>query len=300
MARGTQHRKRRPAANAAVAPSRSPKAKTKRVKHGQLGGPALLRAAAPPRQVGVRPPRDRLRVQLRPLRRRLGLDRASATPSSNFFNTLREQRRRRSRSLEKKTRENPKDAEAWRELATAPSRTRTSEEAIAALDALHRSSSRRTRTRSRSSAGSTSGARTTSRSSTSTAQTKATLAPARRHVQAGAGLAARAGARRTRSRPGSRPRRATITNEAYSKYIETQGEGGRRLQAARGAEPEGRHEPVPAGAGRAGCGQQRRGDRGVHGVPQAGAERLARTGCEEGAEGAEGATAPTASASTAG
>ena len=73
MARGTQHRKRRPTANAAVAPSA--KVKTKKPKRGQLGRPALLRAAAPPRQVGLRLPRGRLRLQLRPLRRRLRLDR---------------------------------------------------------------------------------------------------------------------------------------------------------------------------------------------------------------------------------
>ena len=117
--------------------------------------------------MGVRPARARVRVQLRPLRRRLAARPGSATSSATSSAARRRAAARRLGSLEKKTEENPKDAKAWRELATALEQKDEPDEAIVALTRYTELRPKDEDAARRSSAGSTSAARTTSRSSTS-------------------------------------------------------------------------------------------------------------------------------------
>ena len=71
VARGTQHRKRRPRTNARVAPA---PVKSDPTPAAVLGGPALLRPSAGARALDVRPAGRRLRDQLHHPRGRVGLD----------------------------------------------------------------------------------------------------------------------------------------------------------------------------------------------------------------------------------
>jgi tetratricopeptide (TPR) repeat protein len=131
VARGTQHRKRRQAANAPVAAKPSPKPKAKRVKHESWEDQLFF---------------SRLRTHAKWVFLLLAIIFAFSfvifgvgTGSSGFTDAIDQVFNSSANtgpsvsSLEEKTRENPKDAEAWRELATAHSQDDNTEEAIAAL-----------------------------------------------------------------------------------------------------------------------------------------------------------------------
>jgi len=132
VARGTQHRKRRPAANAAVAPS--PKAKVKRSKadswEDQLFFARLRRHA---KWVFVF-----LAIVFALSFVLFGVGSGSTGMGdslSNFFGDIfqRSSGNSSTSGLEKKTRQDPKDAKAWLALATAQEQNENFPEAIAAL-----------------------------------------------------------------------------------------------------------------------------------------------------------------------
>ena len=159
MARGTQHRKRRPPANAAVAPS--PQGQGQAAEAAPRWEDQLFFA--------------RLRGHAKWVFVFLALVFALSfvlfgvgSGSTGIGDSLRTSsatssalgRRHSRRPLEKKTRRTRRTRKAWRELATAQEQKDNLDAAIVALHALHRRSGRRTRTGCRSSPGSTCAART--------------------------------------------------------------------------------------------------------------------------------------------
>ena len=132
MARGTQHRKRRPTANARVASRAAGEGEAEAAQAPELGGPALLRAAARPREVGLRLPR-RSSSSLGFVLFGVGSARpGSATSLQNFFSGTSAQRHVALVAAEEDE-EHPKDAQAWRDLATKLEQDEKLDEAIAAL-----------------------------------------------------------------------------------------------------------------------------------------------------------------------
>ncbi len=129
MARGTQHRKRRPTANAGVGPQ--PKAKSKKPKHESWEDELFF---------------SRLRVHAKWVFVLLaivfafsfvlfGVGSGSSGIGDIFTNLFKgtSSTGPSASSLEKKAREHPKDATAWRELATALEQKSETEQAIVAL-----------------------------------------------------------------------------------------------------------------------------------------------------------------------
>ena len=115
MARGTQHRKRRPAQNArAAAVARAPQ----EAEAAAVAGGAVLLAAAQPRQVGVRLPRASRSCSGSCCSASAPARPGSATCSRTPSTSARAAARRSARSRRRSTK-HPQDATAWRDLATA-------------------------------------------------------------------------------------------------------------------------------------------------------------------------------------
>ena len=129
MARGTQHRKRRPTANAGVAPQ--PKAKSKKPKHESWEDQLFFsRLRAHAKWVFVL-----LAIVFAFSFVIFGVGSGSTGIGDvlgNFFSGSSSSGPSAS-SLQKKARERPKDAAVWRELATALEQKDDTEQAIAAL-----------------------------------------------------------------------------------------------------------------------------------------------------------------------
>ena len=228
-------------------------------------------------------------LQLRPLRRRLRLDRDRRRPQ-NFFNGILERAGGSSlSSLQKKAAENPKDAKVWRELATALEQKDKTEQRDRRARPLHRAEAEgrerapgarralpapRRRLRPAVRRGAVEGRRSSRRAPSSSRQR-----PRRsRRRFAGPDLD-------RRSRPSTSddhdatPTRSTSTTQSkavdvYKQLVKLN---------PKDATNQYRLAQVAQAAG-----QHGRRDRGLQDVPQARAERFARTGREEGAEGADG------------
>ena len=232
MARGTQHRKRRPPANARRSaeprrPRRRPKSQAR-----ELGGPALLRRLrAHAKWVFVLlalvfAPR------LRALRRRLRLDRDQRRRSRTSSDVTASSGGSVAR-LQKKAKKHPKDA---RRGATSPpsyEQDAKLDDAIAALDTT-RAEARRTRTRSQELARALPAPGARSPESTR-AQTASRAARRRRRSQPSRPLGKALASRRSTTpiQPTISGRQTNTQPTPTPNYIQYADRRGRRLQAAR-------------------------------------------------------------------
>ena len=199
MARFDKSSTKRPKQDAAVAAPRGVEALDCAVDRGH----DVLPAAAPPRQVDVRLPRSRSRRRLRPLRRRRRRHRrrrplprqrsSSGVPSIS--------------SAQKKTDENPKDVEAWRELSTALQTDGQTDQAIDGAEPGRRAGSEGHRRPPRARGPlPRAGGREAAGGAGRFSSRPPTRAPAR--TSPGAGVAHRAVARRRQDQPDDQRRRA--------------------------------------------------------------------------------------------
>ncbi len=275
VARGTQHRKRRPGPNArkpATAPS---VAATAEAAAARVAGAAVLPAAARPRQVGVRAPRARLRARLRLPRRRLRLERDHRRAPERL--QLRQGGRRH---VDLEPREEDAEEPAGRDRRGATSRPPTRRSSARTTRSSRSRSTpacaRRTRTRSPSSRPSTPSRRSQYATDYQTpSRPPRSLTPPVAAFPPAVDLAVRQGAQRSEGAPGpdlgdapqSRPDDAADGPfELPDRADERRG----RLPEAREADARRTRTPsIQLGQAAAGGRRHEGRDRGVQGVPEA-------------------------------
>ena len=251
MARGTQHRKRRPSANAAVATSpvrrRRPRSRSSQDSWEDQLFFARLRRHAKWVFVFLA-----LVFALSFVLFGVGSGSTGMGDSlSNFFGDIFQRSAGGSDvgSLEKKTEKNPKDAKAWADLATAQEQKENLDGAIVRSDRVHRAPAqgRRPAAGARRALSATGGRRTRSSTSprrrsppcSSRAPRSSRRRPRRSHRRS-----------RIRSRPRS-PRDDHGHDRRVPEVPDTQTKAVGVYKQIVGSEPQGRHEPVPPRAGRA-------------------------------------------------